>query len=137
MDWAIKIGETIIAITEAKKEDLDQGVGQNLIQLQASSQCNVKKRSYDSALREEIMFGIVTTGIEWVVIKLTYNGNSTNDIQVEISSLSPSQLPLSGRSLQPLHKPLEDLFRQLIWVLDQQMESQNLPKLRRTCSRTC
>jgi len=49
VDWAIKVGDTIIAITEAKREDLDQGIGQNVIQLQAASQRN-KKRSYDDAL---------------------------------------------------------------------------------------
>jgi hypothetical protein len=31
VDWAIKVSDTIIKITEAKKEDLDQGVGQNII----------------------------------------------------------------------------------------------------------
>ena len=40
VDWVIKIGDTIIVVTEAKREDINQGVGQNAIQLQASSQCN-------------------------------------------------------------------------------------------------
>ena len=33
----IKIGDTIIVVTEAKREDINQGVGQNAIQLQDSS----------------------------------------------------------------------------------------------------
>ncbi|CAB4433246.1 unnamed protein product [Rhizophagus irregularis] len=37
VDWVIKIGDTIIVVTEAKREDINQGVGQNAIQLQASS----------------------------------------------------------------------------------------------------
>src|SRR3954466_11608607 len=31
VDWAIKVGDTIIAVTEAKKEDLNQGIAQNAI----------------------------------------------------------------------------------------------------------
>ncbi|GES74602.1 hypothetical protein GLOIN_2v1571020 [Rhizophagus clarus] len=38
VDWVIKIGDTIIVVTEAKREGINQRVGQNAIQLQASSQ---------------------------------------------------------------------------------------------------
>ena len=42
-DWAIKIvGNIIITITEAKKEDINQGIAQNAIQLQTSIQRNPK-----------------------------------------------------------------------------------------------
>ncbi|PKY51955.1 hypothetical protein RhiirA4_447639 [Rhizophagus irregularis] len=58
VDWVIKIGDTIIVVTEAKREDINQGVGQNAIQLQASSQRNKKKRTYNEALREDVMYGI-------------------------------------------------------------------------------
>jgi hypothetical protein len=33
VDWVIKFGETIIVVTVAKREDINQGVGQNAIQL--------------------------------------------------------------------------------------------------------
>ncbi|RIA82491.1 hypothetical protein C1645_835277 [Glomus cerebriforme] len=32
VDWVIKIGDTIIIITEAKRDDINQDVGQNAIQ---------------------------------------------------------------------------------------------------------
>ena len=70
VDWVIKIGDTIIVVTEAKREDINQGVGQNAIQLQASSQRNKKKRTHDEALHEDVMYGIVSTGVDWVIIKL-------------------------------------------------------------------
>ena len=63
VDWVIKIGDTIIVVTEAKREDINQGVGQNAIQLQASSQRNKKKRTYNEALCEDVMYGIVSTGL--------------------------------------------------------------------------
>jgi hypothetical protein len=137
VDWAIKVGDTIIAITEAKKEDLDQGVGQNVIQLQASTQRNLKKRTYDSALREDAMFGIITTGVDWVIIKLISNGGSVNNdnVKVMLSSRSPFSLPINEVPLEDgrLKERLEDLFSQLVWTFDQQLESQDQPKRQCTC----
>jgi len=46
-NWTIKIGDIIVAITEAKKENIEQGVGQNAIQLQTSQQHNIKKCNYN------------------------------------------------------------------------------------------
>jgi hypothetical protein len=40
VDWIIKIGDIIIIVTKAKRKDINKGVGQNAIQLQASSYCN-------------------------------------------------------------------------------------------------
>ncbi|RGB22979.1 hypothetical protein C1646_775198 [Rhizophagus diaphanus] len=69
-DGEVKIGDTIIVVTEAKIEDINQGVGQNAIQLQASSRRNKKKRTYNEALREDVMYGIVSTGVDWVIMKV-------------------------------------------------------------------
>jgi hypothetical protein len=141
VDWAIRVGETIIAITEAKKDDIDQGVGQNVIQLQASRQCNPKKRKYDS---EDVMFGVVTTGVSWVIIKVVSSGNgdgdnddtttANNNTQVLVSSESPSSLPLLGRNLdeRSLLAALKDLFGQLKWIFDEQLRSEGGLKRRRT-----
>jgi hypothetical protein len=34
VDWVIKVGNTIITVTKAKKEDINQGIAQNAVQLQ-------------------------------------------------------------------------------------------------------
>jgi hypothetical protein len=133
VDWAIKVGDTIIVVTEAKKEDLDQGMGQNVIQLQASTQHNPKKCKYDAALREDVMFGIITTGVHWIIIKVISNGvnedgnnnnNNNNNVQVLLSSRSISRLPIDEEKLQrdDLKNHLEDLFGQLMWIFDEQLE---------------
>ncbi|GBB94010.1 hypothetical protein RclHR1_22710003 [Rhizophagus clarus] len=68
VDWVIKLGNIIITVTEAKKEDINQGIAQNAIQLQTR---NPKKRTFDTAgLHEDIMYGIVSTAVDWVIIKL-------------------------------------------------------------------
>ncbi|CAG8469097.1 4137_t:CDS:10 [Ambispora leptoticha] len=63
VDWVIRIGDTIIVVTEAKREDINQGVGQNAIQLQASSQ-----------------------RVDWVIIKLVTTGecNDNDNGNVEV-----------------------------------------------------
>ncbi|EXX64128.1 uncharacterized protein OCT59_013517 [Rhizophagus irregularis] len=98
-DWVIKIGDTIIVVTEAKREDINQGVGQNAIQLQASSQRNKKKRTFNEALREDIMYGIVSTGVDWVIIKLVNTGecndNDNGNVEVLLSSRAPFTFPIN------------------------------------------
>jgi hypothetical protein len=56
------VGDIITTVTEAKREDINQGIAQNAVQLQASLQRNRKKTSYDDALHEDVMYGIVSTG---------------------------------------------------------------------------
>ncbi|CAI2175156.1 14053_t:CDS:2 [Funneliformis geosporum] len=58
VDWAIKVGDTIIMVTEAKRDDINQGIAQNAIQLMSYN----NKRKYDEAIYEEVMYGIVSTG---------------------------------------------------------------------------
>ncbi|POG82865.1 hypothetical protein GLOIN_2v1469723 [Rhizophagus irregularis DAOM 181602=DAOM 197198] len=91
-DWVIKIGDTIIVVTEAKREDINQGVGQNAIQLQASSQRNKKKRTFNEALREDIMYGIVSTGVDWVIIKLVNTGECNDNDNGNVEMIT--DLPL-------------------------------------------
>ena len=135
VDWAIKIGNIIITITEAKKEDINQGIAQNAIQLQTSIQHNPKKRSYDTAgLHEDVIYGIVSTAVDWVIIKLvssnSENNNSEGKVEVLLSSLSPSPLPINKAILthDDLVEPIKDLFGQIKWVFDSQIESQELLK---------
>ncbi|RIA99584.1 hypothetical protein C1645_854100 [Glomus cerebriforme] len=79
VDWVIKIGDTIIVITKAKREDINQDVDQNAIQLQVSSQHNKKKCIYNKALREDVMYDIILTGVDWVIIKLVTTGECNDN----------------------------------------------------------
>src|SRR6266542_4701695 len=122
VNWAIKIGNIIITITEAKKEDINQGIAQNAIQLQTSIQRNPKKRSYETAgLHEDVMYGIVSTAVDWVIIKLVSSNsenNSEGKVEVLLSSLSPSPLPINKAILthDNLVEPIKNLFGQIKWV---------------------
>lgn len=134
VDWVIKVGDTIIVVTEAKREDMNQGVSQNAIQLQASSQCNKKKRTYNEALHEDVMYGIVSTGVEWVIIKLVTSGecnnNDNGNVEVLLSSQTPFIFPINESVFdkEPMLEKLKNLFGQIKWVFDSQIESQELSK---------
>ncbi|GET01662.1 hypothetical protein GLOIN_2v1705536 [Rhizophagus clarus] len=127
VNWVIKIGDTIIVVIEAKREDINQGVGQNAIQLQASSQRNKKKRTYNEALREDVMYGMVSTGVDWVIIKLVttgeYNDSDNGNVEVLLSSRTPFTFPINESSIKALC-----LANQV--VFNRQIESQESLKRR-------
>ncbi|PKY23610.1 hypothetical protein RhiirB3_526628 [Rhizophagus irregularis] len=57
----------------------------------ASSQRNKKKHTYNEALREDVMYGVVSTGVDWVIIKLVtttgeYNDSDNGNVEVLLSS---------------------------------------------------
>src|SRR4051812_34794616 len=128
VDWVIKVGEIQSSQLLRQKK---QGIAQNAVQLQTSIQRNPKKCSYDTAgLHEDVMYGIVSTAVDWVIIKLVSSSsenNSEGKVEVLLSSLSPSPLPINNSVLtrEDLTKPVENLFGQIKWVFDSQIKSQN------------
>ena len=79
------------------------------------------------------MYGIVSTAVDWVIIKLVSSNsenNSEGKVEVLLSSLSPSPLPINKAILthDDLVEPIKDLFGQIKWVFDSQIESQELLK---------
>jgi len=45
-------------------------VSQNAIQLRASSQHDKKKRTYNEASRENVLYVIVSAWVDWIIIKV-------------------------------------------------------------------
>ncbi|RHZ58297.1 hypothetical protein Glove_374g15 [Diversispora epigaea] len=131
IDWVIKMGDTIICVTEAKKEDLSYGVGQSTVQAHASIQLNTRKRKRDEAeLSESEMFCIVSTGVDWLITKVRNsngNGNDNSDGMLELFLCSSNYkaLPINDKSLtrDDLIKPVEKLFEHIKGALDQQINS--------------
>ncbi|PKC06749.1 hypothetical protein RhiirA5_481983 [Rhizophagus irregularis] len=90
-----------------------------------------------AGLQEDVMYGIVSTAVDWVMIKLVSSSSSSSDnnsegkVDVLLSSLFPFPLPINKAILiydnlvEPINK---DLFGQIKWVFDSQIESQGLSK---------
>ncbi|CAG8673102.1 7830_t:CDS:1, partial [Paraglomus occultum] len=116
VDWAIMIGSKIIVITEAKKKDLDHGIAQNTIQLHTAIQENSRK-GFSNGDNSTTIYGIVTTGSEWIIIKFIKVDPDQPPIKIFRSSLTPICLPLTEGKLDKskLQKAVEDLFAQILW----------------------
>ena len=67
VDLAIECNNTLILITEAKKQDMDQGFAQCGMQLDAAGHVNKKRKCEDPGVyKPERLYGIVSTGEIWV-----------------------------------------------------------------------
>ena len=101
--------------------------------MHSSTQVNMKKRSYDDAdLSDEVMYGIVSTGVDWAIVKLKVGTGGNSDIagEVTLSESSPFVLPISEHLLnrEYLKGKLESLFKQIMWVFNEQIGSKNVQK---------
>jgi hypothetical protein len=66
VDYLFSFNDIVICVTEGKKDQLDNGIAQNIAQL-ASIRANRKSKSDEISLPGT--FGIATTFVEWVFIK--------------------------------------------------------------------
>ncbi|RGB37599.1 hypothetical protein C1646_40575 [Rhizophagus diaphanus] len=89
VDWILKIGDIIICVTEAKRNDISWGIGQSTVQAHASMQLNTKKRTAtDANLDEDDMYCIVSTGMLMKQNFIRINGKSANILTLFISLIS-------------------------------------------------
>ncbi|RHZ82859.1 hypothetical protein Glove_103g174 [Diversispora epigaea] len=122
IDWIIKMGDTIISVTAAKKEDLSYCVGQSTVQAHALMQLNTRKRKREAELGESEMFCIVSTGVDWLITKVR---NSNGMLELFLCSSNYKALPINNKPLtsDDLIKPVEKLFQHIKGALDQQINS--------------
>lgn len=75
-----------------------------------------------AGLHEDVMYGIVSTAVNWVIIKLTLIITAKG----KLSSLSLLPLLVNNPVLtyENLVKPFKNLFRQIKWVFDNQIKFQ-------------
>ncbi|CAB4430057.1 unnamed protein product [Rhizophagus irregularis] len=68
------------------------------------------------------LYGIVTTALEWFIIKVIETDCIEEPIDVKICNLTPINLLLTDRKLSKdkLLKPIKDLFSQILWIFNDQ-----------------
>ncbi|RGB31044.1 hypothetical protein C1646_764564 [Rhizophagus diaphanus] len=84
-------------------------------------QRNLRLRSSGGHTSTEL-YGIVTTALEWFIIKVIETDCIEEPIDVKISNLTPINLPLTDRKLSKdkLLEPVKDLFSQILWIFNDQ-----------------
>jgi hypothetical protein len=119
VDWMIKKGSNIVAIINGKRADMNEGVVQGIIHIIQSLQQNKNNKNNDMP-----MFGIISTGIDWAIIRVTLKDSSIKDVNVYLSSRSPLRLPINEQVLtrDDLLEPIENLLGQIKWVFNQNIK---------------
>lgn len=70
VDFAIERYGTPILVTEAKKQDIEQGFAQCGVQLDSVRYINRKRKLEGKVMNEpKKLYGIVTTGREWILLR--------------------------------------------------------------------
>ena len=99
MDYIFKYngGETICVVTEGKKDQIDRGVVQNIVQLAAVADNRKRKISdisdNDAEEKKKPIYGIATTYLEWEFLMLK-DGKVT---QSSIHSIEHANMDQVGR----------------------------------------
>jgi hypothetical protein len=85
VDYLLKYRNYNIIVTEAKKDDIDGGIAQNVAQLKAASEVSAIKLMISfnfiqdniryKRKRDAEIYGIVTDSVHWVFLKLNGVGN--------------------------------------------------------------
>eukprot|EP01036_Dinobryon_divergens_P030479 gene30479-39728_t len=122
LDYAILYENFFLLITEAKKDQLENGIIQNIAQLVASREqflynCSSLKRNYMSMAGDIACIpstGVVSTGKEWVLIRYVLLPKPA------VFKSSPMSLPLGNGSLAELRQYLLLLLSKLLGAIDLQ-----------------
>ena len=124
LDYAILYENFFLLITEAKKDQLDQGVIQNIAQLVASREETLyglasgrNKRNYMSMAGDIACIpstGVASTGKEWVLIRYVLLPKPA------VFKSSPITLPLLDGSPEELRRHLLSLLSKLLGAIDLQ-----------------
>ena len=135
VDYVAEYKKFNAVITEAKKDSVDTGLSQNIAQLVSSREdyihnvLGVKLKIDDAAhdISSVPSFGVVSTAEKWIFT--LYEGST-----VYCSSMFLVSLSLTGRNEHgaDLRSSLYEVIRQLVGVLDAQMESVNKNDITRT-----
>ena len=122
LDYAMLYKDFFLLITEAKKDNLNHGVIQNLGQLVASREESLyklaelnKKRDYMTMAGDIASVpstGIASTGKEWVLIRYVMLP------QPAVYKSSPMTLPLLGGKLEDIKTHLLTLMSKLLGAID-------------------
>src|SRR5690349_20843697 len=94
-----RLGIRLSLLPRLKGRILIRGLVKMQSSYKASSQRNKKRRTFNEALREDVMYYIVSTGVDWVIIKLVNTGgcndNDNGNVEVLLSSRTPFTFPIN------------------------------------------
>jgi len=120
LDFCLRLLGAIIGVVEVKKENFDQGMAQNVIQLHSSLETN-RKRKHDEIESDfaDKAYGIVTDGRTWYFIEFITHSDRP---KISIHSETPTILDLAEGS-EPLEKGVGRILGRIVWLLKEAAEN--------------
>ncbi|CAG8605305.1 5945_t:CDS:2, partial [Acaulospora morrowiae] len=114
LDFCLRLLGVIIGVVEVKKEDFDQGMAQNVIQLHSSLETN-RKRKHDEIEDEfaDKAYGIVTDGRVWYFVEFIMDGDKP---KISVHSETPAVLDWTEES-ESLDKGAGRILGRIVWLL--------------------
>ena len=113
----------VIGVTEIKKDDINQGIAQNMIQL--DSALTTRKRQREDSKSDKI-FGIVTNAEKWVFLQCTATDDTLPSFQIS----KQFQISYNNGNFQ---RQAKEIFGTIWWLFDsfQQREEGGSKKKKR------
>jgi hypothetical protein len=111
-DMAVMFGSAILLVMEAKATDLNEGVAQNILQIQAAHQHNVR----NGINTRNTMFGLATIASKSILLRVVFDDEGG----MEVTRSDPITLPI--RYPEPhytLRMQLGLLLGHITWSMDQ------------------
>ena len=119
VDWVAHYENHRICITEGKKDNITQGLYQNLAQLTAAGEGRGKKRAFCVDLP---LYGIATTYTEWIFLRLdpppSGDGQDRSAVRLETMIVARPNAPFFKQSVVIIAGRLAGLFSSQKQLLD-------------------
>jgi hypothetical protein len=110
-DVAIRFDKAIVLVIEIKKDELDLGISQNLLQILAAHQQNRRRK----VRMGNTMYGLASTGFESVLLRMVFDKKGdyklTRSDAIEIPFGEPDAL----------REQVESLAGKINWIVDSQL----------------
>jgi hypothetical protein len=114
VDMAVKLGEAIVLVVEAKKDDLNLGAAQNFLQILAARQQNIRR----GVNMGDTMYGLVSTGFKSMLLRVVFKENGHFVLTRSRIIIFPTKK--TSTSEQVLRERTDSLSGKTMWVIDNQ-----------------
>ncbi|KAF9922253.1 hypothetical protein FBU30_007673 [Linnemannia zychae] len=112
---SVRNDSLMLGVIEVKREDFNQGVAQNIVQLESALADKKRKREVhdldgsEEPLKERKTYGFVTDGMGWIFVECTMGQDNK-------LSYRTSELPEKLNYMMDWKDQARSIFRKLVWL---------------------
>ncbi|KAG0197401.1 hypothetical protein BGX28_009109, partial [Mortierella sp. GBA30] len=122
---------SILAVTEVKDGDFQNGLAQNMVRLEAISRGRKRKLEVEeNSIRPVVSYGLVTDAQEWHFVECTLPPTTRLLTRPSFCHSKMSKRIQYHRTKEEWQSDVRNIFGRVVWVVDEMMK--NVPKRRKT-----